>query len=89
MASAAGLKTGRIQGAVIGGVASAVVVGAILIANGHNVKKNQDDEHEKEGKEILQTMQDAEAPDSEEGGEDNKEPPGEESLPGGANADTE
>ena len=76
MASVTGLKTGRIQGAVIGGVASAVVIGAVLIANGRYVKKNHDDEHEKAGKEILQTMQDAEAPDSEKEGEDDNEPHG-------------
>ena len=89
MASATGLKTGRIQGAVIGGVASAVVIGAVLIVNGRNVKKNQDDEHEKEGKVILQAMQDAEAPDSKEGGEDDKEPRGGETSPDDANADAE
>ena len=73
MASATSLKNGRIQGVVIGGVGSAVVFGAVFIANRRNEKKNQHDGHEKEGKEILQTMQDTEAPDSEVGGEDDKE----------------
>ena len=48
---------------MIGGVGSAVVIGAIFFANWRSSKKNQEAEHEEEGEEILRTMQEAEAPD--------------------------